>query len=124
MGSSGSTSCFGKPACSGYTTTRYDSNVLAIPHFQIRCGNETYFGPNLYFFAPSGKEEVNDNSPICHENDDTVHPKYSLIGYFPKGACSSLEFATYEAAYCDVGSLSSKVSSESQLLQLLPPFSI
>jgi len=93
--------CAGAGVCSGYSTTQYEeSKGFTIPHFMIRCGHLTYFGPNVYDFALSS-DDGEQYSYVCDENDYTIRPKLQLIGFFADGDCKSLENMTYDEMYCD-----------------------
>jgi len=95
--------CLGTAVCSGYSTPTVEhgtehGKLFTFPHFQISCGNRTYFGPDVYHFALSNKKEE-QFSLVCDESDYSVRPALQLIGFFAEDDCSELENATYDETY-------------------------
>ena len=77
-----------EPVCVGSTTPNKDSKAL----FEVKCGDSTYIGSDPYYFAPDGFEEGdNKKRPYICKNDPTARGTWKLLGFFPDGACSSIE---------------------------------
>jgi len=89
--------------CQGYSTPQLISNgtesINTTPHFQISCGQETYFGPNLDHFTSVDATGV-VRPYICDSSMPTLRVIVKLIGYFVDGICAAFESATYDENYC------------------------
>eukprot|EP00586_Coscinodiscus_wailesii_P007981 CAMPEP_0172521694 /NCGR_PEP_ID=MMETSP1066-20121228/292723_1 /TAXON_ID=671091 /ORGANISM="Coscinodiscus wailesii, Strain CCMP2513" /LENGTH=1168 /DNA_ID=CAMNT_0013304643 /DNA_START=136 /DNA_END=3642 /DNA_ORIENTATION=+ len=97
----GGNECTGSAVCTGSSTPRYDPvKKFTIPHFEIICGNQVYFGPDLYHFAPYDTTTEYQYSYVCDESDYTIRPQIRLIGYFPDGDCSAFESLSFDDSYC------------------------
>ena len=101
------TSCDqGTPVCTGRTTP----GINLSPFFYITgCGNETYFGSDMYFFMPGrnhSQDIVDHNGTIrayaCEGQPPHLRPSFRLIGYFDPSDenCPSLQNYQYSPAYC------------------------
>lgn len=76
------------PVCVVSTTPNKSSKAL----FEIKCGASTYIGSDPYHFAPDGFSEGDQKKrPYICKNDNTVRGTWTLLGFFPDGACSSIE---------------------------------
>lgn len=79
------------------------------PFFAITCGNMSYFGPDLYAFAPKRTNNTGDPSTdeplrsyVCDGLNSKVRPKWKLLGFFPieNSKCASLQTAQYQETFC------------------------
>ena len=83
--------------CSGSTTPKADSRAL----YQVKCGSSTYIGPDPYYFSPNDWTGQDKKRPYICKNDNTVRGTWTLLGFFPTGACSSIETGfTYDEDLC------------------------
>ena len=69
--------------CSGSTTPKANSKAL----FEIICGDATYIGSDPYQFAPDWGPT---KAYICSD-DKNARGKWTLLGFFPEGACSKID---------------------------------
>ena len=82
-------------ACTGSTTPKAGSMALV----EIKCGNQRYIGSNLYYFA----KDLGDGKlrPYICKDDKNARGVWTLLGFFPENACSSLEIGfTYDGTMC------------------------
>jgi len=112
--------CSGTAFCSGYSTPTADNGILfTFPHFQISCGDQTYFGSDVYHFALSNEKE--EQIPyVCDESDYSVRPELQLIGFFAEGDCSEIVDKTYDEDYCGSSPDSPPTSQLSQSPSFTP----
>ena len=107
------TSCGSSSAlqvCSGFTTPVYGY----VPWFFIRCGDQTHFGTDPYYYTPgSGTvfvfpgHSIPENPVRAYVCDgqassgpSAVRPIWKLLGFFDYDSCSSLATATYNDTVC------------------------
>ena len=113
-----STSCStGTVICTGSTNYGYE----LFPFFAVSCGSKSYFGRDLYRFAP-GRNYTSDvffqggvlQPYACEGEPVDVRPTWKLIGYFDPAdeGCASLENYTYSEGFCAADPLNPIEESE------------
>ena len=83
--------------CSGSTTPKADSKAL----LQIVCGSDVYIGSDPYYFSPDDFDGGNVVRPYICRNDSTARGIWTVLGFFPEGACATIEIGhTFNDSMC------------------------
>jgi len=70
------------------------------PFFAIKCGPNSYFGPDKYHFSPSPDSAGLIRAYVCEGLAVGVIPELKLLGFF-RPNCTSLSTAVYDSNFCE-----------------------